>query len=242
MDGCLIIHGLTGTPATVATLKESLMRAGYKVAVPCLAGHGMQVEDLARSSWREWYETVRISFDSLRREVNRVYCTGISLGALLSLKLALDEGWGVRALALLATPLRLSFPESIAVPLVRYSPLRWLIKSVPKDYEKSVADPEGRLVYERQSLPAIPTKAVFEIADLQREVESELGRVTNPILMLHGAGDKVAPRKNIDLVRRRVKSDIVEVAVFPRSRHVITLDYEKEDVARAAVEFFQRFA
>jgi len=242
MDGCLVIHGLTGTPATVASLKESLIRAGYKVAVPCLAGHGMEVEDLAQSNWHQWYETVRISFDSLRREVSRVYCAGISLGALLSLKLALDEGWGIRAMALLATPLRLSTLEAAAVPIVRYSPLRWLIKSVPKDFEKSVADPDGRDIYMRQSLPAIPTRAVFEISDLQREIESELGRIANPILMLHGAGDKVAPRKNIDLVRSRVKSDIFEVVVFPRSRHVITLDYEKDDVARAAVEFFKRFS
>jgi carboxylesterase len=242
MDGCLIIHGLTGTPATVASLKESLMRAGYRVAVPCLAGHGMRVEDLADSTWREWYETVRISFDSLRREVGRVYCAGISLGALLSLKLALDEGWGVRALALLATPLRLSFLEAMAVPLVRYTPLRWLIKSVPKDMEKSVADPDGRVVYAQQSLPAIPTRAVFEISDLQRDIESGLGKIANPILMLHGAGDKVAPKKNIDLVRHGVKSDIVEVAIFPRSRHVITLDYDKDEVARTTVEFFKRFS
>lgn len=202
----------------------------------------MQVEDLAESTWHQWYDTVRVSFDSLRREVNRVYCTGISLGALLSLKLALDEGWGIRALALLATPLRLPLLEAVAVRLVRYSPLRWLIKSVPKDFEKSVADPEGRLVYARQSLPAIPTKAVYQISNLQREIESDLGRIANPILMLHGAGDRVAPKKNIDLMRRGVKSDIFEVVVFPRSRHVITLDYEKEDVARAAVDFFKRFS
>ncbi len=242
MDGCLIIHGLTGTPATVSSLRDGLMKAGFKVSVPCLAGHGAGVGELAGSSWREWYETARIAFDALRREASRVYCAGISLGALLALKLALEEGWGVRAMALLATPLRLAFPQNLAVPLVRYSPLRWLIRSVPKDWEKSVADPEGRRVYEQMSLPTIPARAVFEISDLQKDISAELQRIANPILMLHGRGDRVAPRSNIDIVRKGVKSDIVEVVVFPRSRHVITLDYEKDEVARATVEFFQRFA
>lgn len=242
MDGCLVIHGLTGTPATVSSLTDGLLKAGYRVSVPCLAGHGSTVEELASTTWRQWYETVRISFDALRREVGRVYCAGISLGALLAMKLALDEGWGIRAMALLATPMRLGFPESMAVPLVRYSPLRWLIKSVPKNWERSVADPEGRNIYKQMSLPAIPTNSVFEISDLQRDISAKLSEITNPILMLHGSGDEVAPQKNIDIVRRGVKSDIVEVVVFPGSRHVITLDCEKEDVARATVDFFGRFA
>ena len=241
MDGCLVIHGLTGTPATVASLKDNLLKAGYQVSVPCLAGHGMSVDDLSASTWQQWYDTVRISYDALRRDVARVYCAGISLGSLLAMKLAIDEGWGVRALALMATPLKLRFPESVAVPIVRHTPLKWLIKAVPKNYEKSVACPEGREAYAQTSLPMIPTKAIFEIADLQREIAADLGRIANPILILHGKGDRVAPLKNIDLVRRGVKSDIVEVAVFPRSRHVITMDYDKDEVARTTVDFFRRF-
>ncbi len=242
MDGCLVIHGLTGTPATAATLIDGLLRAGYRVSAPCLAGHGSTVEELGRSTWREWYNTVRISFEALRREVGRVYCAGMSLGALLALKLAIDEGWGVRALALLGTPLKVSLLNRFLIPTVRYTPLRWVVKNVPRDLELSIADPEGQLLYDQISLDLLPSQAVFQLADLQQEVSRDLSRVANPILMLHGQKDRIAPMRNLDLVRRTVKSDIVEVAVFPRSRHVITLDYDREDVVRTTIDFFKRFA
>lgn len=240
--GCLVIHGLTGTPATVAILQQKLIAADFRVVAPCLAGHGGTVEELGNTSWRDWYETVRIAFGTLRREVEKVYYAGISLGALLGLKLALDEGWGVRAMALLSTPLALSWLERAAIPAVRYSPLRWIIRSVPKDYARSVGDREGRRIYKEFSLPAIPTRSVYEITKLQRFLAGELHRVSNPILLAHGKGDCVAPLKNVRMVKDLVASDIVETAIFPQSRHVLTLDVDREMVASTVVDFFKRFA
>ena len=37
--GALIIHGLTGAPAEMKFLAKNLVRAGYTVAAPQLAGH-----------------------------------------------------------------------------------------------------------------------------------------------------------------------------------------------------------
>ncbi len=240
-SGCLVIHGLTGTPATVASINTPLLEAGYRVATPCLAGHGGSLADLAASRWEEWYETVRIAYAQLRREVGRVFYAGISLGALLGLKLAIDEGWGVRGLALIGTPLALGPLERLAVPLVRHSPLKWLIRSVPKDFERSVRDPEGRHQYSAFSLPAIPTRAVFEIDDLARAVRADLGRVSNPLLLLHGRHDTVAPLANLDLVEGLVASDAVERRIFEDSAHVVTMDSEQGAAAQSIIDFFARF-
>lgn len=242
MNGCLLVHGLTGTPATLATVQSALLAADFRVSNPCLAGHGMTVNELANSTWNDWYETVHIAYQNLRREVSKVYCVGISLGALLCLKLALDEGWGVRALGLIATPLQLSLPSRLAIPAVKWTPLKWAIKRIPKNLEKSVADPEGQRLYEEFSLPSIPVEAIFEITKLQHLLKSELHRITNPILMLHGKGDKVAPQINVGLVKKLVASDIVESVILPRSRHVISMDFDKEIVASSIVDFFKRFA
>lgn len=240
--GCLVVHGLTGTPATVTILQERLIAQGFRVIAPCLAGHGGSASDLAHSTWHDWYDTVRIAFGNLRLDVDKVYYAGISLGALLGLKLALDEGWGVRALALLSTPLKFSWVKWLAIPAVRYSPLRWVIKEVPKDFKKSVADEEGRIRYEEYSLPTIPTPAVYELMELQQIVKEKIGQISNPILMLHGKNDSIAPLSNVEFVQRSAASDIVETAIFPRSRHLLTLDIEKEAVASTVVDFFKRFA
>lgn len=242
MNGCLVIHGLTGTPGTVAVLHDALLAAGFRVAAPCLAGHGIDVQDLAASNWDQWYATVRVAFEALRRDVDRVYCAGTSLGALLAMQLALDEGWGVRAMALMATPLTFSWKNRLAAAAIRYSPLRWVVRAVPKNMELSIADPEGRERYEELSLPMIPVSSIFEITKAQHYLRTRLSRLTNPLLLLHGGQDVVAPLENLEIVKQGVKSDIVESVILPRSRHIITLDYEKERVALETVDFFRRFA
>ena len=239
--GCIVIHGLTGTPATVASIAEPLISSGFRVVAPCLAGHGGTLEELARSTWPEWYETVRVAFGALRREVDRVFFVGLSLGTLLGLKLAMDEGWGVKALALVGTPLHLGLKRRLAIPAVRYSPMRWIIKSVPKNFEDSVCESEGRMRYRQLSLPAIPARATFELADLARIVRAGLGRVSNPLLIIYGHLDRVCPPSNVDLVRQMTASDVVETAIFKRSSHVVTMDSEKDAAARTTIDFFKRF-
>ncbi|MBT3181923.1 MAG: alpha/beta fold hydrolase [Deltaproteobacteria bacterium] len=242
VDGCLIVHGLTGTPATMASFQRAFIGAGYTVNTPCLAGHGGSVEDLSKVSWEDWYDTVRISYMTLKRDVDRVFCAGTSLGALLCLKLALDEGWGIKGIALLGTPLRLSMLERIAISMVRHTPLKAIIKNIPKDWNKSIADPAGRLKYEQMSLPKIPLNAVFEIIDLQVKILASLSKISHPLLIMHGKEDKVAPLMNVDILKNTVASSIIESMIFEDCRHILTMDYKKERVAKTALYFFKRFS
>lgn len=241
MRACLVVHGLSGTPATVASVTEGLTEAGYRVIAPCLAGHGGTVEELSETTWPEWYETVRKAYLELRRDGATIYYAGISLGALLGLKLAIDEGANIRALSLLATPLQLLLLNKMLIPLVRYTPLRLAVKSVAKDYRKSVADPEGQRLYREHSLPRIPAKAAFQLWDLQKLVRSEIAKVHNPLLLLHSRNDMVAPYSNVHLIKELVSSPIVETATFTHSRHVLTLDVERELATNAILQFFKRF-
>jgi carboxylesterase len=239
--GCLVIHGLTGTPATVASIANPLVEKGFRVSSPCLAGHGGSMEELASSTWQQWYGTVRDAYAALRKEVDLVFFAGISLGALLGLKLAIDEGWGVRGLVLIGTPLRLPLLNRLAIPIVRYSPLRWAIKSVPKDFESSVLDPEGCALYKQFSLPSIPARSAFQLNDLIREINRDLVNVSSPTLMIHGEHDLVAPTSNMDLIAQKISSDVVERLVLKKSAHVVTMDSEKDVAAAAAVDFFKHF-
>lgn len=242
MRGCMVVHGLSGTPACVTSLKEALLAAGFSVAVPCLAGHGKSLEDLDRATWQQWYETVKISYMELSKSCEKVYYSGISLGALLGLKLAIDEGWGIKALALLATPLVLSNFERMAVPLVRYTPLRFFIKSVKKDLEKSVHDPRGRQLYSQSSLPRVPVKSVYQICELQRIVRDNLCSVSSPVLLVHSRNDKIAPPKNVGIVEKGISSEEVEIMMLEKSEHVLTMDVEKELIAKRVIEFFEKFS
>lgn len=241
MNACLVIHGLTGVPETMLSLSNALTSAGFKVFTPCLPGHSGGVEGLSHIRWQDWYQAVREAFIKLRQDADRVYCAGISLGSLLCLKLALDEGWGVRAMALMATPLKLSTLNEAALQIVRLSPLRWIIRAVPKDMKKSVADPDGLAIYKELTLPKIPVNAILETKKLADEILPRLSLITNPALLLHSRHDEVAPIKNVGLLKKSISSDVIETVILPRSRHVITMDFDKEEAATATVNFFKKF-
>jgi carboxylesterase len=225
----------------MASISTALTAEGYRVITPCIAGHGGTIADLANSSWPEWYESAKNAYNELSRECDSIYLTGMSLGALLGFKLALDEGKNIKALALMSTPVQHMIWNRFFIPLVRYSPLRFAVSSVAKDFQQSVADPEGQRLYREQSLQRLPQEAIFQITDLQKHLREQLRRIYNPLLLIHSRADKVAPYSNVHLIKKLVSSHVVETASFSKSKHVITLDIERELAANAIVQFFKRF-
>lgn len=226
----------------MAPLRNHLVAKGYRVAMPLLSGHGGGLEELHHSTWQDWYATVRTSFAELRRDANKIYVAGISLGSLLALKLAIDEGWGVRALALMSLCLVLRRSTRASLAAVRYSPLRWLIRSVGKNFTNSVARPEGREMYASFTAPRLSLCATYEILNLQKHIRNHLGEVSSPMLLLHGRDDHTAPPSNVSIVRHLAAADVVEAKFFDRSRHILTLDWDSDEVIRSIADFFERFA
>ena len=242
MRGCLLVHGLTTTPAILNPLRSELMKKGYAVSIPLLSGHGGKISDLSESKWQDWYGTVKTAFAELRRSVDKVYYVGISLGGLLGLKLAADEGWGVRAMVLMSVPLRLPFVSRFKLAFVRHTPLRYFVKYAPKDLSRSIENPEARVLYQDMCLPEMPIKSVYQISDLVRNLRPQLKKITNPMMLMYGLKDPISPIYNIDLIKRAVSSDIVETVILKRSKHILTLDWDHEEAFLRVINFFNRFA
>ena len=105
-SGCLLIHGLTGTPGEMRFLGERLHAAGFTVSGIVLAGHRMTVEDLKAKKWQDWYQSVKEGYEQLRVSCKTIFVSGISMGAILALLaflLAYEAKSHVAALASLST-------------------------------------------------------------------------------------------------------------------------------------------
>lgn len=234
----LIVHGLSATPATMAPTMEALEDAGYHVLAPLLPGHGTTELELAATPWQAWARCVQDAYDQLAEQYNDIYYIGLSLGALLGLQLA--ESVKLRALALLATPLHMSRYVRNLVPLVRYSPARWLYHFSTKDWSHSVADPEGRRAYQESSYGRIPVQSVYQIHDLQKVVRANLHKIHSPILLVHSHLDQVAPPSNVHDLCAAITNPTPDVLWLEKSEHVITLDLERDLMNARIVEFFER--
>src|SRR5690242_2683976 len=89
--GVLLIHGLTGTPMEMRLLGKGLNSAGFTVHGMQLAGHCGDTDDLLATGWRDWYASVERAADALRAKVDHLFVGGLSMGALLALKLAAER-------------------------------------------------------------------------------------------------------------------------------------------------------
>src|SRR5437870_837890 len=237
--GCLLIHGGTATADEMRALGEALAARGCAVRAVRLAGRGTEVADLAGTRWPDWFASVAEAADRLRRDVPALAVAGMSLGALLGLHLAATRPAEVSALVLCGTPLRLGGAGVRWLPLLARIPWiarRWAI--IPKPGGPDIADPAVRAA--SRSYRAMPLSAVLELLRFQAVVRGEIGRVTQPALLLHGRHDHSVPLANLELARRSLGSRLIESHVLERSWHVVTLDYDRDEVARLAADFLAR--
>lgn len=233
----LCLHGFTGSPFEVRPLADGLARAGYKVGVPTLAGHGADVAALEATGWPDWLRSAEDAFDALAADSGgRVAVLGFSMGGLLALQLARSRASQVAALAVLATPLSLR-PAQVrgirvlgALPRVlRRGPLR----AIPKLFGSGVSDPVARRT--NPGLRAMPIVGLRSLLELMAETRAALAAVSAPALVVHGRRDRTVPlAASIELADALAGA---ERLWLDRSSHLVGVDVEREVVADAIAAF-----
>jgi len=227
----LCIHGLTGTPYEVRPLGEALAARGVRARGPLLAGHGGSPEALARVAYADWVDDVRAELVALRRDHERVFVCGLSLGGLLTLWLAANEA--VDAAAAIGTPLRFRAVVPLAVALGRF-----VRPMLPKNRGSDIADDAAR---ERHpSMPVMPTESVHQLIRLQRVVRRCLPDIRVPLLVAHGALDRTAMPSNLEAIASAVSSRRIERIELEASAHVVPVDRDGPRLCAAVADFFAK--
>lgn len=226
----LCLHGLTGTPYEVRPVAESLVARGIRARGPWMAGHAGGAEVLAKTPWQAWVEEARLELVALRAEHDRVFLVGVSMGGLVSLRLAQTEV--IEALAVIGTPLVLAPPIPQLLPLIQ----RFV--SSRRKTGSDIQEPGARARH--PGLAAMPFSAVAELIALQSKVIPDLPLVRLPILIAHGRRDRTARPRDAARLFEEVGSTDKELFYLERSGHVATVDYDGPALARAVADFFGR--
>jgi carboxylesterase len=235
-DACLLLHGLTGSPAELRPVGEALAAAGFRALGPLLPGHGTTPDDLDVVTRGDLLDAARAALLSLAGS-RRVFLCGLSMGALLTIHLA-AKSWvreglpDLSAIALLA-------------PAIEFSGMTWLFTQVLGRLPAFpfILGKGGRDIREATrpdgAYSAVPLRWGGELRLLSHEALRLAHRVHAPALILHGALDKTISPSGARKLSRQLASSKVELRILPRSGHVLPLDVESEDVCRAVVGFFQ---
>ena len=255
-SGVLLIHGLTGTPMEMRLLGKGLNRAGFTVHGMQLAGHCGDVEDLLATGWRDWYASVERAADELLGKVDHLFVAGLSMGALLALKLAADrpgqvagvgvygatfryDGWSIPWLARLSflLPLLKRFGIGRARSLMEQPPYGIRDERLRAQVSTAMLGGDSAAA----GLPGNPWYSLAEMYGLAASVRRQLRQVTSPCLVAHASEDDVASLKNAELVMRGVSAP-TELLLLDDSYHMITIDKERRTLIDRSAAFFDSIA
>jgi carboxylesterase len=235
--GVLLLHGLTGTSAEMAPVADAL--AGrFPLFVARIAGHESSVGELARTSWMDWYASATDGADALLRVTPRIVVVGLSMGAMLTVRLAVERKDVVAGVALLSPaialgrpwlrrldrPFRLLAAADARIPGAAGVLARLIMTKGGSD----ISDVEVRGTH--PGYRQVPLRALLNLLRLQRLVWNDAPKLTAPLLLMHATNDHTCPIDAARALFARLGSRDKRMVVLERSFHVITVDCERDRV------------
>jgi carboxylesterase len=255
--GILLVHGITGSPAEMKPLVRKLTAEGFDVVCPPLAGHCSSLTELKQTRWTDWYKSLETALGDLRKRCDTVLVSGLSMGALLALKLAAEHPDLISGVATLSATFFYDgwniprLRQRFLLPLAIYSPLRFLWSyhepppyGIKDDRIRTMIDAVYRgqceglpETYGYSEFPGVTIRETFRLIAAAKR---ELAAIVAPLLIVHSTEDDMASLKNAAFLANGVSSPVVETFYVDDTYHVLTLDKRRDDVAARVAEFFVR--
>ena len=226
-NGVLVCHGFTGNPGSMRSLAQAFAAADYTVELPLWPGHGTSVDDMIPTRWDDWAGVAEAAFVELAGRCERLVVAGLSMGGTLTCWLAANhpEIAGIVCVNPAIEPPADSFIE-VVNGMADTGADR--LQGIGSD----IAMPgisEGAYL----ETPIAPLLSLFEA---QAALAPRLGEIRCPLLLLNSPQDHVVPPSSSDFLAARVSGPLERVTL-ERSYHVATMDYDREEIERRAVEF-----
>ena len=229
--GVLILHGFGDTPQSVARLASVFHANGWTVRAPALRGHGSTLLAFTKARAGEWFDDARNALRQLQSRCNSVVIIGQSMGGALATVLAAEER--VDALVLLVPFCGMS-PRGRAI--ARFHRVVSLFKPhLRSRSDSSILDPIAR----RSALGrGITTpRLLHELLLVVRRARKSAGRVRVPALVIHSRRDPRISISDANEAFKRLGSAEKRLEWVERSGHVISVDYDRDWVAKCALEW-----
>lgn len=228
--GVLLVHGFSGSPASMRPWAEHLAARGYAVEVPQLPGHGTRWQDLNQVTWEQWYDTASVALDRLLASCGSVVVGGLSMGGSVALRLAEERPDDVAGVMLVNPFVSTTRKEFVALPLLQRAVPS--LKGIINDIKKPGQDEIG--------YPRLPLKGLYQVTRMWKAVVPDLPKVTQPLVYFQSAEDHVIDRSSVETVLSAVSSRDTTHRVLAESYHVATLDHDAEAIFTESAEFVDR--
>jgi carboxylesterase len=228
--GVLLLHGFSGSCASMRPWAEHHMALGYAVETPLLPGHGTHWRDLNKVRWEDWYAEAERALDKLLASCDSVVIGALSMGGSVALRLAEERGSDVSGLVLVNPFVSSTRVELKALPVLKH--VVPCLKGVINDIKKPGQDEIG--------YPLLPLKGLAQVTEMWKHVVPDLPKVTQPLLYIRSEVDHVIDPSSSTTVLGAVSSRDVTERILQESYHVATLDNDAETIFAESADFISR--
>lgn len=218
--GVLLVHGFTGTPASMRPWAHYLNDRGYTVSVPLIPGHGTTWHDLNHVSWEEWPAKVETELARLNQLCSKVFLCALSMGGGNSLYVAARHQEKISGLVLV-NPM-------IHIPGVQIKFVH-IISRIQKS-RASVGDDIKKPGVTEWGYDALPLKGVAQLYKYLKLARAGLPSITTPTLLFHSVDDHILPVSNTEIIMSELGAKEKKRIELVNSYHVATLDYDAETI------------
>ncbi|HWR42509.1 alpha/beta hydrolase [Sporomusa sp.] len=224
--GVLLVHGFTGAPSEMRLAGEYLNNLGYTVFAPRLPGHGTTPEEMAKTAWPHWYDSVEDGYHLLAGICTSVAAVGLSMGGLLALKLASE--YPLRRLAVISAPIYIANKRLRLLPLYRL-----FTNFVPKKRKRLLdVGEEYSISYE-----VTPLSSLSSLLELVKHVIGVLPSVTVPALIVQSTKEHTVEPESAQYIYDKLGSTEKQLVWLNKSGHIVTLDIERDYVFQKIGQF-----
>lgn len=232
--GVFLIHGFTGSPAEMIPFAKKFEQKGISVYCPRLAGHGTDINEFAKTTVEQWYQSAFDQYLEFKNRVNKIYIIGLSLGGQIATYLSYIAGCA--KLALFSTPY--DIPDS----KMKYAKIFSIfVKKIKKKDEKPSVFNENaiKLMVNYSNIPYHYTKTIYELYKSFKLFHYYIRKTKVPLLIVQSELDPVSSFKSPQKIFNKSKlSRIKQLKYLKKSSHVITLDYESDELFSMTYDFF----
>lgn len=233
--GVVVSHGFTGNPASVREMSRAFAEAGHAVELIRLPGHGTSWRDMAKTRYVDWQAHAEAACERLRARCDRVFLAGLSLGGTIGMDIAgrrpelLDGVVTVNASILPREGIVAKLAPLLAIILP-------VVPSAAADLVKNDATREG---VDEKAYAWVPAKAGNSFLKELPGIRARLRGLKVPLLVAYGAHDRSVNNANSLAIPDLVGPEgSVELLPLPNSRHLATMDVDRQALYDAALTFF----
>lgn len=224
----LLLHGFTGHTADVRMLGRFLEKKGYTSHAPIYRGHGLPPEELLKANPAQWWEDVKEAYNHLKNlGYEEIAVCGLSLGGVLSLKLAYSEK--VKGVIPMCTPMFFDNETQLTQGFEHFA----------TEY-KQLEEKEGSTIKQEVATLMERSEPLFEqLGTFISDVSSQVDTIYTPTFVVQARNDEMINPDSATYIYNNVETDEKDMKWYEESTHVITLGKEREQLNHDIFKFLE---